>query len=451
MEQTKLKQDDIIQVVITRLGTNGEGVAHYGEYTVFVDFALPEETVTCKVTYVKNNICFAKLQIVDNPSASRQSAPCKYFGKCGGCGLQHMTATAEDDYKRALVQNNLQKIGGLHVEVEPVVSLDRLRYRNKVSLPVGGKIGNVRIGLYAKGSHRIVPVGKCLLCGNWADPLADILKNYFDTQRIAPYDESVHTGQIRHVVARYLDGQLLLTLVFNGNCKCDFHPLIAALGNVYGKFGLFVNINTGKNNVILGKTTQCVYGIKYIQSEENDIKFRLQPDSFFQVNGAIKSLLYAAAKEYALCDGTDAVVDCFSGVGLLSAALTGNNHDVYALEITPSAVQDADGMKQANGIKRLTNICCDVNEQLPELVRRLKGRRVSVVVDPPRKGLGERVCDTLLCAEPDKIVYISCDSATLARDLKLLSAKYDVVTVRPYNMFPSCSHVETLCVLRKKS
>ncbi len=445
-----LKQND--KITYTAQGySNAETVGVVDGYTVFVGGMMIGETATVKITYVKKSVAYGEVVEILTPSPSRVTPPCLHFGKCGGCSLMHMTYEEQLKFKTNKVANNIKKLAKLDVNVLPCVpSMLTLGYRNKLSLPVAGKLGNVKIGMYQKGSHFVVDMDDCLLGGKWSQKLTQIFRNYLNQHNIPPYNEKTFTGVVRHLVARYVDEQLLVTVVSNGEFKFDLHPLIAELQKAFPKFGLFVNINTYKNNVILGKTTQHVYGIGQIVGEHFGVKFCLQPDSFFQVNNGVKDAIYQKAKDLLNVANTDVLIDCFSGIGILTNALASSNYQTYALEIVPSAVEGANQMKALNNSPNVTNICGDVNVELPKLTAEHAGKTITMVVDPPRKGLGENICNTILQADVDNIVYISCDSATLARDLAMLSAKYNVSYVEPYDMFPNTDQVETMvCLIRR--
>lgn len=445
-----LKQND--KITYTAQGySNAETVGVVDGYTVFVGGMMIGETATVKITYVKKSVAYGEVVEILTPSPSRVTPPCLHFGKCGGCSLMHMTYEEQLKFKTNKVANNIKKLAKLDVNVLPCVpSMLTLGYRNKLSLPVAGKPGNVKIGMYQKGSHFVVDMDDCLLGGKWSQKLTQIFRNYLNKYNIPPYNEKTFTGVVRHLVARYVDEQLLVTVVSNGEFKFDLHPLIAELQKAFPKFGLFVNINTYKNNVILGKTTQHVYGISQIVGEHFGVKFCLKPDSFFQVNNGVKDAIYQKAKDLLNVANTDVLIDCFSGIGILTNALASSNYQTYALEIVPSAVEGANQMKALNNSPNVTNICGDVNVELPKLTAEHAGKTITMVVDPPRKGLGENICNTILQADVDNIVYISCDSATLARDLAMLSAKYNVSYVEPYDMFPNTDQVETMvCLIRR--
>lgn len=445
-----LKQDDVITYT-AEFYSNAETVGQVDGYTVFVPNMIVGETAKVKVTYVKRNVAYARVLEVTQPSPLSVTPECVHFGKCGGCALSRMNYAEQLNFKRNKVINNLRKIGKLDCEVQPCVpSQKQLRYRNKLSLPVCGKVGRAYLGMYRKGTHNAVEIDGCMLSDEWSQTLVKEFCNYLNEQRIAPYDERNFKGIVRHLVARYIDGQLLVTVVSNGEFKYDLTPLIARLSRRFDKFGLFVNINTYKNNVITGKVTRRIYGIKYIESEHLGVKFRLQPDSFFQVNDGVKNAVYKKVKELLDVSQTEVLIDCFSGVGVLTNVLAEERFDTYAIELEPSAVDDAEELAKLNG-KRITNICGDANVELPKLTKRLSGKRITMVVDPPRKGLGETICNTIISANVDNIVYISCDSATLARDLAQLSSFYNVTYVEPYDMFPQSDQIETVVRLVNKT
>lgn len=444
-----LKQNDKITYTAQSY-SNAETVGVVDGYTVFVAGMIVGETATVKVTYVKKNVAYGDIVEILTPSPARVAPICKYFGKCGGCSLMHMSYSEQLKFKTNKVSNNLKKLAKLDVNVLPCVpSMLTFGYRNKLSLPVAGRVGNAKIGMYQKGSHLVVNMDDCMLGGEWSTKLTQIFREYLNQNNIPPYNEKNFTGAVRHLVARYVDGQLLVIIVSNGEFNFDLKPLVTELKKVFPKFGLFVNINTYKNNVILGKITKHVYGINQIEGQHFGVKFCLKPDSFFQVNNGVKDAIYQKAKELLNVANTDVLIDCFSGIGILTNALASESYQTYALEIVPSAVDDANKMKQLNNAPNVTNICGDVNVELPKLTQELAGKTITMVVDPPRKGLGENICNTILQADVDNIVYISCDSATLARDLSMLSTKYNIAYVEPYDMFPNTDNVETLVWLTK--
>lgn len=446
-----LKVNDTIEFIAKDYcdeGTTGE----YEGYRIFVSDAIVGEKALVKINHVKRNVAYGNVIKILIPSEKRVKPQCSLYGKCGGCSLMHLDYSEQLVFKRNKVERNLRKIGNIFADVLPCVASPKVvGYRNKLSLPVSGKKGNVKIGMYRRSSHVVVDVDDCLLGGEWSQKLVRIFRVYFNNAGVQPYDEKTFKGEVRHIVARYVDGQLLATIVSNGKFCHDVKPLVDALKRNFEKFGLFVNENTYKNNVILGKKFEKLYGNDYIEGEHFGVKFRLRPGSFFQVNDGVKDLIYAKAKQLLDVSQTEVLVDCFSGIGILSNALCSDDYDTFAVEIEPSAVRDADEMAQLNNASRLANVLGDVCKELPQIALRNKGKRMSLVVDPPRKGLGADICSTICNSRFDNIVYISCDSATLARDLAFLSDYYEIKYVQPYDMFPNTDQVETVvCITRRQ-
>ena len=445
-----IKQNDIITYTAQDYA-NAETVGIYVDYTVFVPYMIVGETAKVKVNHVKRNIVYADVTELTEKSDKRTEPRCKYFGICGGCSLMHMKYGEQLAFKQHKVKGNLRKIGKCDCDVAPCVASPHiLAYRNKLSLPVSGKVGDVKIGMYRKGTHEVVDLDNCLLGGLWSKRLVELFRGYLDTEGIAPYNERDFSGEVRHLVARYVDGQLLVTVVSNGEFKHDLTKFYDTLQKNFDKVGLFVNINKARNNVIVGKETRHVAGLKCIEGEQLSTKFRLQPDSFFQVNDEVKNMIYGHVRNALNLTGTEVLVELFSGVGLLTNVLCSDKYDTFAVEIVPSAVQDAEQMARLNNSPRLTNICGDANVELPKFTQKFTDKRKTLVVDPPRKGLGEGICQTVCQAQFDNIAYISCDSATLARDIALLSDCYSVTSVTPYDMFPNTDQVETVVMMARK-
>lgn len=431
--------------------SNAETVGQVDELTVFVPQMIVGETAEVQLTYVKKGVGYGKVKRILQPSPKRVQPPCQNYGKCGGCSLMHASYDEQLVFKRNKVQNNLKKVGGLDVEVLPCVPSPKiLGYRNKLSLPVRGKVGCVQIGMYKQNSHEVVDSDFCLLGEEWCQKLVAVFREFLNHNKILPYDEKTFGGTVRHLVARFVDEQLLVVVVTNGKQNVNWQPLAQKLEEVFPQFGLFVNENSLKNNVILGKVTKHVCGLQFIQSTHLGVKFRLRPTSFFQVNNQVKDQLYAKVKQLLDVSKTQVLVDCFSGVGVLTTVLASEKYQTYAVEIEPSAVQDAKEIAVLNNTPRVTNVCGDANVELPKIAAQNRGKVMSLVVDPPRKGLGETICTTILQAGFNNVVYVSCDSATLARDLKMLSTSYTIEYVQPYDMFPNTTQVETVVLLSRQ-
>lgn len=444
-----LKVND--SVLFTAQGyANAETVGSVDGCTVFVPYLVAGEQATIRINYVKGNVAYGRVTRLIAPSPLRVQPACPHYGKCGGCLLMHMNYNEQLAFKRNKVAANLLKIGGVNADVLPCVPSDKIcRYRNKLSLPVSGKRGNVRIGMYERNTHNVVDVPDCLLGGDWSAQVVELFRNYCNTYGVNPYNERDFSGDVRHLVARYVDGQLLVTVVSNGDFSHDLRPFADALGRRFDKFGLFVNVNNNRNNVILGKTTQHVCGQQYIEGNALGVVYRLRPNSFFQVNDGVRNAVYTKVRQLLQLANVDVLVDCFSGVGILTNILSDPSRDTYGIEIEPSAVRDADEMTAINRT-RVRNICGDVNVHLGRIVNDNAGKRIALVFDPPRKGLGDNICAAAIASQAHNIVYISCDSATLARDLRTLSAAYRAEYIQPFDMFPNTDQVETVVSLTRR-
>ena len=430
-------KDEIIKLKIESLGTNGEGVARYDGYVVFVPFALLGETINAKITEVKKNFARANITKIIEASKERQNPPCPYYGKCGGCDLQHLCYEKQLEFKQSLVKNNLKKIAKIDAEVACCVpSESEYYYRNKVSFP----ISNNGVGMFEENSSNIVPIKNCCIAGEWVKTLIDIFNQWFDKSSLQAYDRKTGTGVLRHLVARQENDSLLVCLVATKNVQNigGFERLIAAN---FKKFGLFVNLNTPKTAKIFSDKFIHIAGIKQIEQQSFGLNYPVSIGSFEQVNSYIAEKIY---KDVCSEISGKVVVNAYSGAGLLSGVLARSAKKVIAIEIDRNAHKNAEELKVANNIGNLINICGDCALELPK-----SGEFDAIVLDPPRAGCDKKVIETICEVKPKKIVYISCDSATLARDLSYLS-NYKIKSVTPYDMFPQTKHVETVCVLEKE-
>jgi len=438
-----------LKLKIEGIGTNGEGIAKNDQGTCFVPFCLVGEEVEAKPVYKKGSVINAQLVKVTKAVNGRTKPKCKVFGECGGCQLQHMSYDMQLVYKQNLVKNNLKKLGGVDVDVLPTEpSAKTYGYRNKLQMPFGKKDGKTVMGFFKPSSHDMVVTNSCPLQESWADDLCNIVKIFADEQNLTVYNEKTKQGLLRHLVARYVDNQLLVTIVVNGDTLDKWQTLAKMLEQRFDRYGLFVNLNKKHTNVILGDKTMHLCGIPHIEGDCCGVRFNLQPNSFFQINDDIRDKIYRQAISLVDTDGCDVIIDAFSGIGIMSGVLAKTGKQTFGIEIVPEAVQDADKLAKLNGLDNLTNICGDVNIKLKELCQEHKN--VALVVDPPRKGLDKQTKDTILQALPKSLVYVSCNSATLARDVKDLSQAYEVTYCKPWDMFPMTNNVETLAKLTKK-
>ncbi len=438
-----MKKNDEFDVVIDDIGVNMEGIAHVNGQTVFVPFAIPGEKCRIRVINTKSKIAIAKVMEVYTPSVQRVQPQCKYFGKCGGCDCQHVQYQSQLAFKQQLVSLTLSKMLG-QVQVQNVVPSQDFGYRNKVALPIVQTEQGTKVGMYRVGSHKIIDLDECIISKNFVTNLIKATKQYIQQFNLTGYNEVTNKGLLRHVVARTQNGQVLITLVTTNKHVPHINDYVAILLQYFDNFGLNINVNDQKTNVIFGGQFIPVYGEQQLNCVSHGIKYPVSAYSFMQVNDEIREKIYDfTLKNITNCDN---VIDAYSGAGLLTAMLSTKCKHAYGIEIVADAVNNANQLITNNGITNVTNICGDSATELPKLIRTLNGS-VSVVLDPPRKGCSDKVLQALNDNIVSKIVYISCNPATLARDLKVLTQKYKIMSITPFDMFPNTKHVETVVVL----
>lgn len=427
---------------IVDYGSNGEGIAKINGITVFIPYAIIDEEVEVLIILVKPTFAVGKILNIIKASSYRVDAPCPYYKKCGGCQLQHINYHEQLEIKKNLVKNCLSKYSGIMNDVSDVVGSKKVYgYRNKFAFPVGRKDGKIVVGMYRKLSHDLVAVDDCLLQDDCKE-IIDIFKEWANFVNAPVYTEDGFG--IRHIVGRIVGDEVLLAIV--SNKKIDSMSLLVKnLQKLNKNINLVNNINEKDNNVILGDKDIIVMGNNYIMCNEFGLSYPISVQSFMQVNNEIKKQMYLDVLKQISKD--DIVIDAYSGAGVLSAIMAKNSKHVYAIEIVESASKNAEELKKNNNISNLTNICGDCAKELPKLVSKIDSS--VVVLDPPRKGCDRAVIDALTSCMPNKIVYISCNPATLARDLSYLKGIYKINSITPYDMFPQTANVETLVVLEK--
>lgn len=445
-----MKKNEIVNLQIENYGCNGEGVAKCNGEVVFVPYSLVGENIEGTVIKASKNFAIAKINNIKNESKQRICAPCPYFSKCGGCQLQHTNYENSLNIKTQIVQNAITNIGKIDFKVaDTFASPNQYHYRNKISIPVNPKTR--KLGMYRLSSHNIIDIDECLLQKDLISKLIKVFNDYLSITKCSVYDDETKKGLIKSLVAREIEQTLLVTVVINGDDLKDKQVLIDMLKQNFDNVGLSLNINKLKNNVILGDIFIDVYGNNQIDIEENKIKYSISNRSFLQVNDQIKNIMYQKIFEE-IENGV--VIDAYSGAGLLSAMMAKHAKFVYGIEIVEEATKLAEKLKENNLIQNLKNINGDCAIELPNLLNTLSRQdkeNLTIVVDPPRKGCDKKVIEAIADAEPKKIIYMSCDPSTLARDLNvLLSLKaYKINSIEPFDMFPQTKHVETLVILKK--
>ena len=445
-----MKKNEIVNLKIENYGCNGEGVAKNDGEVVFVPYSLVGENIEGIIIKANKNYSIAKINKIENQSNQRVIAPCPYFSKCGGCQLQHTNYENTLKIKTQIVQNAITNIGKIDFKVSNTfASPNQYHYRNKISIPINPKTR--KLGMYRLSSHSIIDIEQCLLQKDLISQLIQVFNEYLAKTQCSIYDDETKKGLIKSLVAREIENKLLVTIVINGDDLKDKRVLIDMLKQNFDNVGLSLNINKLKNNVILGDRFIDLFGENQVEIQENGIKYNISNRSFLQVNDQIKSVMYQKIFDE-IENGV--VIDAYSGAGLLSAMMAKHAKFVYGIEIVEEATKLADKLKENNLIHNLKNINGDCTIELPKLLDSMSNKEkknLTIVVDPPRKGCDKKVIEAISNAEPKKIIYMSCDPSTLARDLNvLLSLKaYKINSIEPFDMFPQTKHVETLVILKK--
>ncbi len=473
-----IEKNDIICAVTDAIGSNGEGIIRHEGITFFVPACLPGEKVRFKVLKIKGNIGYGKAEEILTPAEERVREKCPVFAKCGGCCLQHLEYSAQLTHKSGVVKDALRKIAGLNIAVPIAVKSDSpYGYRNKLQIPVGvDKDGKTVIGFYAEHSHRIVPVNACAIHPEWAEKLIGAVKRYMTECAVKGYDEENKTGAIRHIVAREIGGKFIVTLVTAKRKLPNIPYLIGLLTEIFRNFTLYLNFNSADTNVIFGKEFELLHGSGFFEAEEQGIRYEAGPVTFLQVNENVRTKLYKDALKTVCQEGDEVVIDAYSGGGLLTAMIAKKAKRVYGIELEAEASRCADSLKEKNGLKNMTNICGYVEEKLPEVLKKEQGEKLRLILDPPRAGIARSVLKALIKSGIPRLTIISCNPATLARDLGILTGRlieqegelvknpayaeladgdtlagyYAIEKLQPYDMFPQTKHVETLVCLARK-
>ena len=445
-----LKKNQQLELIITSFGAQGEGVAKWEGMPVFVPYALPGEKVRVLIVKTEKKYAFGKLLEVLSAAPERIQPPCPKFYQCGGCACQHMSYDAQLQFKRAQVENCMRHIAGLEIAVRPVLGMEHpWHYRNKVSMPVAGTSDIPQIGYYAQRSHRVIDTDTCLLSQEANDRECRAVRQWMVQEKVSPYQEETQTGLIRHVMTRMnRRGQLMLVLVINGKKLEKADSLLRMLRQEVPEMVSFcISPNEKRGNVILGDRYRVLWGEERLEDELCGSRFLLSPLSFFQINPAQTQKLYQTALEFADLRGNETAADLYCGAGTISLMLAQKASRVIGIEIVPDAVKDARANAGLNGVENVSFICGAAEEVLPRLVR--DGMRPDVIVlDPPRKGAEKAVLDAIIACGPSRVVYVSCNPATQARDVRILAdGGYHAVKCQPVDMFCQTAGVETVVSL----
>ena len=452
----EFRKNDLVTLEIEDCGIDGEGIGKADGFTVFVKDAVIGDTVTAKIIKAKKNYGYGRLMEVLKPSPHRVEPKCEFARQCGGCQLQALSYDQQLVFKTNKVKGHLERIGGFtDIPMEPIIGMDELfHYRNKAQFPVGrNKEGKIVTGFYAGRTHNIIENRDCALGVAENKEVLDRVIAHMEKYGIEPYNEATGKGLVRHVLIRYgyFTKEVMVCLILNGNKIPKEEQLVKSLCEIPGMTSITINVNKKHSNVILGEEIRLLWGQEYITDRIGDISYQISPLSFYQVNPMQTQKLYAKALEYADLHGQETVWDLYCGIGTISLFLAQKAKFVRGVEIVPAAIENAKENAKLNGLENTEFFVGKAEEVLPREYKKNGVYADVIVVDPPRKGCDETLLETMIEMNPERIVYVSCDSATLARDLKYLCERgYELRKVCPVDQFGMTVHVETVVLLSQQ-
>lgn len=448
------KNEEYIVDIIDN-GFEGEGIAKINNFTIFVKGAIKGEKVKILILKVNSSYAFAKILEIIAKSEYRCQEDCKSYKRCGGCDLRHIKYDKTLDIKRNMVQSLLNKTLKNQIKVNDTIGMENpFNYRNKAQYPVGiDKEGNSTFGVFANRTHDIIPIEDCKIQTKISEEIAKYILKFIQENKIKVYDEKINRGTFRHIIVKVgmKTDEVMCVLVINEEKIKNEKQLVSELKEKFPKIKTIVkNINNKNTNVILGNRNIILYGDGYIKDKLGEFTFKISPMSFYQINPIQTEKLYNLAIQKAELTGNETIFDLYCGIGTIGIFASKHVKQVYGIEIIPQAIQDAKENAKLNNIKNVEFIVGDVEFALSELIETRKIMPEVVFVDPPRKGLDNTTIQNLLKVEQKKIIYISCNPATLVRDLKTLEEKYEIKDITPVDMFPWTKHVEVVSVLGRK-
>lgn len=452
-----IKKNDELIIEINDIGQQGEGIGKHDGYTLFVNNATVGDKVRVKVMKAKKNYGYARLVEVIEPSPFRVEPICKIANKCGGCNIMHLDYKQQLKYKHDKVINCLERIGKFDlskVEVSPIIGMEKpYYYRNKVQLPVGkNKEGHIVMGFYARRTHSIINMEECYIQSEVNSQIFEIVRRFLEKYKVSIYDEINHKGLVRHIMTRvgFTTGQVMVCLVINGKKLPHEDKLVEELIKVDGMTSISLNFNLENTNVIMGEGVRTIWGEDFIIDYIGDVKYQISPKSFYQVNPIQTKVIYETALSYADLKGDETVWDLYCGIGTISLFMAQKAKKVYGVEIVEDAILDARRNARINDINNAEFYVGAAEEILPRKYKEDSVYADVIVVDPPRKGCEESLLDTIVSMEPKRFVYVSCDPATLARDLGYMAERgYEIKKVQAVDQFPHTTHVECVVLMSR--
>ena len=453
-----IKKNEEYVVDIIDNGFQGEGIAKIEGITVFIDQAIKGEKIKIKILKVQKNFAYGKIVEFIEKSNTRVEPDCTTYNRCGGCNLRHIEYNETLKIKKSIVQNCMNKTLKREIKINDVIGMENpLHYRNKLQYPLGlDEQNNPVMGVFSARTHNIIPIQKCFIQNEKCEEIAKDIFEFIKQNNISVYNEKTLKGTVRHIVIRIgiKTNEILVTLVLNDN-KLKDKELVQYIIEKHPEVKTIVkNFNTKNTNVILGDKTEVIYGEGDIYDVLGDYKFKISPLSFYQVNPLQTEILYNTAIQFAEANNTNnhnkIALDLYCGIGTIGIFAAKHFKKIYGIEIIEEAIKDAKENAKINKIENAEFYAGDVEELLPKIIKKENIKPNVVFVDPPRKGLDTKTIEVLKQLKPEKIIYISCNPATLARDLTLLDETYEIKEVQPVDMFPFSKHVECVCMLRRK-
>lgn len=448
-----LRKNDIIELEITDITNDGNGVGRYDGIAVFVPLTAAGDKIRARIVKALPRYCFGIIEEILSPADCRCSAGCSVFKKCGSCSLRHISYESELQIKSGWVRENMRRIGKLDIEPLPIVASPKeSRYRNKAIYPIRRENGKAAAGFFAKRTHRLIEIDDCLLHPEVFGVICKTFCRWLDENNISTYDEEKHTGLVRSLFIRYAEatGQIMVTVIINGKALPNESSLAKALTAACPDIvSVIINVNTEKSNVLLGKSCRTVFGSDTITDILCGLSFSISPLSFYQVNRQGAQRLYSIAKAFAELRGNEVLLDLYCGTGTIGLSMANEVKSLIGVEVIPAAIENAKQNAVKNSITNSRFICGDAADAAKLLAEEGLAPDV-IILDPPRKGCSAELIEAAAKMSPSRIVYVSCDSATAARDIVLFSERgYKTVRVQPVDMFPRTGHVECVISIEK--
>lgn len=452
MKQLPVKKNEIYDVEITSITHNGLGVGKIDNFPIFIKNALPGESISVKVIAIKKNFAVGKVIEIYQENEFRVKPKCSIYKDCGGCNLQHLSYLGQLKIKKDLVKEQFKRIGKLDVEVNDCIGMENsFRYRNKTQVPFGTVNNKIVAGFYKENTHEIIDMPGCDIQDEIMDNIISYMKKIAVKYEIIPYNEELNIGNLRHVIVRkgYITNEYMITLVTKDNDITNYEKIVNDLITEFPMIkSIIQNINPSKTNTILGDKQRILYGEEYIFDFIGDVKFAISSRSFYQVNPVQTKKLYDIILEYAKLTGQETIIDAYCGIGTIGLYLSKQAKAIYGVEIVPDAIKDA---KLNARLNNFNNAHYEVGKA-EEVIKKWQKENINpdiIIVDPPRKGCDKTFLDTVIKMKIQRFIYVSCDPATLARDINLLSEYYNILEIQPVDMFPQTMHVETVVLMSR--